>query len=367
MKRFTSKTATFLLIFAIMTALPLAYASGETARFTALKKGDSGADVVSLQRDLRALSLLHFSGEPSGLFDDAVEQAVMELQRILGIEPDGIYGASTRRALLTAIEDGELSPVYAETLPLYGCTVGIDAGHQGAADMTLEPIAPGSSMLRYAMTDGCFGIRTNTRESVITLDISLILSDLLKDLGAKVITSRESDEVSISNAKRAVLMNDNGVDFWLRIHCDHSSDTSLFGARVLVPNSIRNFNIAAKSAFLGRCIIKNYCASVETVALLSRSLTGETGFNWSSVPVAALELGYLSNAASDLALSSPEYRRQCAEGVLFGIAEYYFESNRISLDAFCNIIGANTTEKSSAAMESGDADVSVNRTSNFEN
>ena len=350
-----------------MIALPRATANGETARFNALKNGDSGADVVSLQRDLRALSLLHFSGEPSGQFDEAVEQAVMDLQRLLGLKADGVYGASTSRAFLAAVQTGELSPVYVEKLPLYGCTVGIDAGHQGEADMTLEPIAPGSSMLRYSMTDGCFGIRTNTRESVINLDISRILSDLLKELGAEVVTSRESDNVFLSNATRAVLMNDNGVDFWLRIHCDHSSDTSLFGARVLVPNSIRNFNIAAKSALLGRCIIKNYCSTVGTVALISRSLTGETGFNWSSVPVAALELGYLSNAASDLALASPEYRRKCAEGVLFGIAEYYFEIDCISHETYYGIICADTVEtRSDPLLFRSKPAVSTNRAFNFD-
>lgn len=339
MKKTLQKTAAFLLIFAFVFTLSAAFALGETAQIGALKRGDSGEEVAALQRDLRALGLISFSGEPSGEFDGEVELAVMELQRLIGVEVDGIYGVHSRRGFLAAVENGTLEPVYVEKLPLYGCTIGIDAGHQGEADQTLEPIAPGSAMLRYAMTDGCFGIRTNTPESLINLDISLILSDLLSRLGAEVVSSRESNEVSISNAKRAELMNSSGVDFWLRIHCDHSSDPTLFGARILVPNSIRNLNISVRSAFLGRCIITNFCAAVGTVSLLSRSLTGETGFNWSSVPVAALELGYLSNAASDLALSNPEYRRRCAEGVLFGIAEYYYATHRITFESYCAITG----------------------------
>ena len=49
---------------ALVLTLPAGFALGESARFTALKIGDSGEAVARLQRDLRALSLLDFSGEP---------------------------------------------------------------------------------------------------------------------------------------------------------------------------------------------------------------------------------------------------------------------------------------------------------------
>lgn len=338
MKKTLLKTAAYLLIFALLAALPAGLANAEAAaRISALKKGDSGAEVAELQRDLRALSLLDFKGEPSGEFDDEVELAVMELQRILGVEVDGICGANTRGAFLEAVESGKLSPFYVEKLPLYGRVIGIDAGHQAEADLTPEPIAPGSSLKRFSMTDGCVGIRTNTRESVINLDVSLMLAEHLKELGADVVISREREEVSISNVERALLMNRSGVDFWIRIHCDSSSDPAVHGARILLPNSILNFNIASRSALLGRCVIKNYCIAAETDALLTRSLTGETGFNWSKVPVAALELGYLSNAASDIALSSPAYRRRCAQGILLGIAEYYLETGEMEHETFAEL------------------------------
>lgn len=341
MNRKTVKTAAFLLIFALVLTLPAGFALGESARFTALKIGDSGEAVARLQRDLRALSLLDFSGEPNGEFDESVELAVMELQRILGVEVDGIYGMNTRGAFLEAVESGKIDPFYIEELPLYGCVIGIDAGHQAEADLTLEPISPGSMSKRFAMTDGCVGIRTKSRESVINLSVSNELAELLKGFGATVVTSRDTEDVSISNSKRAVLMNESGVDFWLRIHCDHSSDPSLFGARILLPNSICNFNISAKSALLGRCVIENYCLAVGTVELTSRSLTTETGFNWSTVPVAALELGYLSNAASDLALSNPEYRQKCAEGILCGIAEYCLKASLIDFEDYSAILLSN--------------------------
>lgn len=341
MNRKTIKTAAFLLIFALVLTLPSGFSHGESARFSALKLGDSGEKAAQLQRDLRALSLLDFSGEPSGEFDETVELAVMELQRILGVEVDGIYGINTHGAFLEAVECGRINPFYIEELPLYGCVIGLDAGHQGKADHTLEPISPGSMSRRFAMTDGCVGIRTKSRESVINLDVSNELAELLKSFGATVVTSRDTEEVSISNSARALLMNESGVDFWLRIHCDHSSDPSLFGARILLPNSICNFNISAKSALLGRCIIDNYCLAVGTVELTSRSLTTETGFNWSTVPVAALELGYLSNAASDLALSNPEYRQKCAEGILCGIAEYCLKASLIDFEDYSAILLSN--------------------------
>ena len=334
MNRKTVKTAVILLIFALVLNLHAGLVFGKAAKLKALKIGDTGDAVAALQRDLRALSLLDFSGEPSGEFDEVVELAVMELQHILGVDVDGIYGINTRGAFIEAVESGKLDPVYIEELPLYGCTVGIDAGHQAEADLTLEPIFPGSMNKRFAMTEGCLGVRTKNRESVINLGVAMELTELLKRFGAQVVTSRDTEDVSISNSARAVLMNESGVDFWLRIHCDHSSDPSLFGARILLPNSIYNFNISAKSALLGRCVISNYCMAVDTVELTSRSLTTETGFNWSAVPVAALELGYLSNAATDLALSSPEHRLKCAEGIFNGITEYCHKVGLIDFEAY---------------------------------
>lgn len=345
MNRGLLKTAAFLLIIALVSALPFGSVLGDgSVRRIVLRLGDTGEDVVQLQRDLRALSLLDFTGEPSGVFDEAVEHAVMELQRVLELTPDGIYGAITHSGFKSAVESGLLTPVYIEEMPLYGRTVGLDAGHQGEADLTLEPIAPGSANNRFSMTAGCFGIKTNVRESVINLSITLMLSKLLKDHGAVVVTSRESEDVFISNAKRAELMNEQSVDFWLRIHCDHSSDSTVYGSRVLLPNSITNYNISVSSAHLGRCIIDSFCEAVDTVALMSRSLTTETGFNWSSVPVAAIELGYLSNAATDLALSDSEYQKLCAQGLLYGIAEYYFEIDAIDEASYLLIVGGDDSE-----------------------
>ncbi len=349
MKRKSLKTAAYLLIFCLLAALFPLSSLGESARHSALKKGDSGEEVASLQRELRALRLLDFKGEPSGVFTDEVERAVIALQHLLSVKADGIYGTNTRRAHIGAVEGGSLTPFYVEELPLYGCVIGIDAGHQQKADLSLEPIAPGSGMMRFSMSDGCVGVRTSIRESVINLEVSLILAELLEKLGADVVASREYEEVNLSNVQRAKLMNERHVDFWLRIHCDHSTDPSVYGARILVPNSIVNFNIASRSALLGSCIIRNYCETVGTELLLSRAMTGETGFNWSGVPVAALELGYLSNAASDIALSSPAFRRKCAEGIGCGIAEYYLASGRIDsnryLEAFSTLRNQEPGEK----------------------
>lgn len=351
MKLYFTKTAAFLLIFALILALPAGLVLGEGTGSGVLKRGDRGDETAALQRELRALALLDFEGEPSGEFDGETELAVKELQRILNVDIDGIFGANTRGALTAAVESGRLSPVYVEDLPLYGCIIGIDAGHQGEADLNLEPVAPGSLRKRFSMTEGCFGVRTNMRESIINLKISLMLTGLLEKLGAKVVNCRTSEDVSISNISRASLMNSSEVDFWIRLHCDSCSDPSVFGARILLPNAIHNFNIASRSAFLGECVINSYCSAVNTVRLLPRSLTGETGFNWSAVPVVTLELGYLSNAASDLALSSAEYQQKCAEGILFGIAEYYFGCGAVDAGKYFLITGSHGHRDSSAYFE----------------
>ncbi|MGW7289715.1 peptidoglycan-binding domain-containing protein [Streptomyces sp. NPDC054847] len=73
--------------------------SGKPAGGT-LRRGDSGAAVVDLQKRLRQLWLYPYD-DADGRFDEDVEQAVKVYQWDRGIQGDplGVYGPHTRRAL----------------------------------------------------------------------------------------------------------------------------------------------------------------------------------------------------------------------------------------------------------------------------
>ncbi|MFD7117413.1 peptidoglycan-binding protein [Streptomyces sp. NPDC056652] len=70
-----------------------------TAAGTSLGPGDSGPEVVRLQRRLAEIRLFH--GDPDGRYDDRVAGAVTLYQSYKQIDgdPRGVYGPDTRRAL----------------------------------------------------------------------------------------------------------------------------------------------------------------------------------------------------------------------------------------------------------------------------
>lgn len=283
--------------------------------------GSSGDGVKLLQRELRALALYDYEGEPSGIFDLEVDAAVRELQSILGVEVDGIYGSKTHSAYLKALEDGMLTPIYYE-FSLENFTIGIDPGHQSEADYELESVSPYLPLMNYRMSKGSFGTRTGIGEYSINLSVSLKLKQMLELHGANVVITRTTNDVSISNVERAALMNDSTVDFWIRVHCDYSSDSHLNGARVLIPHSVFNSAISTDSAKLGECIIQNFCETTQSDMLAPRRLSNQAGFNWSDSPVIVLEMGYLSHSPSDLKLNRASYQELCASGIFKGIMEY---------------------------------------------
>ena len=66
-----------------------------------LSVGDSGANVVALQKALAALGLN--VGQPDGSFGPTTKAAVAAFQTAHGLTPDGIVGASTAQTLNRAL------------------------------------------------------------------------------------------------------------------------------------------------------------------------------------------------------------------------------------------------------------------------
>jgi hypothetical protein len=66
-----------------------------------LRRGDAGSEVVALQKALAALGLQ--VGEPDGSFGPTTEKAVVAFQTAHDLDPDGVVGAATARALNEAL------------------------------------------------------------------------------------------------------------------------------------------------------------------------------------------------------------------------------------------------------------------------
>lgn len=202
----------------------------------------------------------------------------------------------------------------------------IDPGHQTKGDMSEEPVAPGSSEKKFKVSWGTQGVATKIPEYELTLSASKILKKDLEQMGFKVIMTRETNDVNITNSERAIFANDNNADLVIRIHADGSDDSSITGASLHIPSQDSQYTS------------KIYPESNECAKLISLQMKQDgfkvnniyqrsdlTGFNWSKVPVVLVEMGFMSNPEEDQKMAETSYQEKMMKSVAEG-AQAYFEN-----------------------------------------
>ena len=200
----------------------------------------------------------------------------------------------------------------------------IDPGHQTKGDMSEEPVVPGSSEKKFKVSWGTQGVATKIPEYELTLSASKILKKDLEQMGFKVIMTRETNDVNITNSERAIFANDNNADLVIRIHADGSDDSSTTGASLHIPSQDSQYTS------------KIYPESNECAKLISLQMKQDgfkvndiyqrsdlTGFNWSKVPVVLVEMGFMSNPEEDQKMANPEFQAVIAQGLANGIDAYF--------------------------------------------
>lgn len=207
-------------------------------------------------------------------------------------------------------------------------TVVIDPGHQGpSVDMSApEPMAPGSSQTKPKATSGTQGNFSGVPEYELNLQVSLLLQQELVKRGYHVIMTRTDNETAISNSERAVLATEQNADITVRIHANSDGSSSASGALTMAPTSGNQYlssDIIEKSNTLASCIISHYCTAtgLENKGVISSD--NMTGTNWSTVPVAILEMGFMSNQSDDLYITNTANHPIMVSGIADGIDEYF--------------------------------------------
>ncbi len=207
--------------------------------------------------------------------------------------------------------------------PLLGLVIGIDPGHQLKGNNHPELSSPTGGEKKSKVSSGTTGIQTGTSEYKVNLEIGLILKQALENLGAEVVMTRETNDVDISNKQRAELMNKQNVRLCIRLHCNGSSDKTDQGAMLLLPKGNDTKNIQDESQLAGEIIFRNFLATTQAKDAGLQYREDLTGFNWSTVPVCLLEMGFMSNPDEDMLLSDPAYQQKCVEGIANGVKEWY--------------------------------------------
>jgi N-acetylmuramoyl-L-alanine amidase len=213
------------------------------------------------------------------------------------------------------------------SLPLAGCLIGLDPGHQAHANSDLEPNAPGSSVMKKKVSSGTQGRFTRVPEYVVNLQVGLKLKPKLEKLGATVIMTRTTHDVDISNIERAQMMNKAGAICWLRIHVNGNNNPAVNGIGVYAPAkgtmNTKDPGVQKKSVALAQTLLDAVIASTGAKSNGVPLQTNSTGFNWSSVPVCNVEMGYMSNEKEDRLIVTDAYQNKIVDGLVQGFVNYF--------------------------------------------
>lgn len=161
---------------------------------------------------------------------------------------------------------------------------------------------------------------TGVEEHEVTLDVAFRLAERLETRGIQVTMTRDRAEVSISNVERALLAREVNADVSLRLHCDGVRRAlrplGLFwrGCLTLVPSGAHVAEpLRCESRRVGESL---QAALARATGFRNRGVVERddlSGFNWSSVPVVLLELGYLTNPLEERRLLDPLLQERIAE------------------------------------------------------
>ncbi len=207
----------------------------------------------------------------------------------------------------------------------------IDPGHQAKGNSNLEPIGPGSNVKKPKVSSGTKGVFTGKPEYVLALEATLFLKEELESKGIKVVLTRESHDIDISNKERAEMANSIDADLFIRIHADGANDSSAKGFHILLPSSNGVFtkNIYEPSKYAGISILDNVKNKYGIRGNGISYREDLSGFNWSKVPTVLLEMGFMTNKEDDLNLSDEKYLKDMMKNVSNGIYEYLTQKNNL--------------------------------------
>ena len=203
--------------------------------------------------------------------------------------------------------------------PLPPPLVCLDPGHERRADLSREPIGPGSSVLKIKDGGGAAG------EARVVLAIARKTRTLLLARGFRVAMTRTGPDFAYGaggNADRARFCNRRRAALMLRIHADGSPDRRARGVSTLFPGWRRGWtdDVYGRSRRAARLVHR---ALVRATGARDGGLAARrdlTGFNWANVPVILVETGFMTNPAERRKLTSRAYQWRVARGLARGAA-----------------------------------------------
>ena len=201
----------------------------------------------------------------------------------------------------------------------------VDPGHQKTPNYEQELEGSCSNQTADKVALGTQGVVTKKMEYELNLEVALRLQHMLEQIGFKVLMIRTINDVNISNSQRAFIANNANADLCIHIHANDSTISDVNGIQVLYPpheTPCITLDISKKSKALAQYLLNEM---VKYMGANSHGLVADvdiTVFQWSKIPTALVEIGFMSNYQEDIKLSNAEYQNKLALGMVIGIEDY---------------------------------------------
>jgi N-acetylmuramoyl-L-alanine amidase len=271
-----------------------------------------GDDVAALQE--RLLSLGFPCGRVDGVFGWQTDGALRQLQRGVGLHPDGLAGPQTRRALAQlgrAVTGGrphalrEVDVVRAAGPNLSGRVVVLDPGH--SSDEGADHGAAGHGIV----------------ESDAVLDLARRIEGRLAAVGVQVVLTRGLTG-NPSERERADLANAVGADLLLSLHCEALPDRPQANgiACFFYGNAEQTGAWSGVGEHLATLVQREIVARTDLTDCRTHARTWEL-LRMTRMPAVRVEVGHLTNVGDAHRLSEAAFRDTIAEAVVVAVQRLY--------------------------------------------
>lgn len=269
----------------------------------------AGDDVFTLQQ--RLLDMGFAVGRVDGYFGKHTEEALRDLQRNLGLPPDGTCGPATLKTLARLrprVSGGAPNDMRAEE------RIRTAGPRLAGKIVVIDPVPVGA-----VATDAEPGARE--RGEQIVHDIARRIEGRLVAIGVQAFLSGTLGE-PYDESRRAEFANRTDADLTLSLTVDLAENAGASGVASYFFGSETHDTRSSSGERLAGLVQREIVARTDLVDLRTHAMSWDF-LRKTRMPAVRLDLGYLTNPHDAARLGRPEFRDTIAEAVVVAIQRFY--------------------------------------------